>query len=139
MTTTTTTMAASVRANEGTRFVPGVRTRRCGGRTSANVASELSGTRRRNEYEIDRARERVKKKRKGKEKARRTEREDRNAHAEGREEGHTWRVRHDTVESERETPRMASVRGKEKRIDRERRGVDVEGEDARGGTYTVAS
>lgn len=68
------------------------------------------------------------------------EREDgENAHAEGREEGHTWRVRHDTVGGERETPRTAGVRGTEKRITSERRGCGGEGEDARGGTYTVAS
>lgn len=63
---------------------PRVRTRRCGGRTSANVASERASeraereTRRRNEYEIDRARERVKTEGKGRERGRtrRAERKD---------------------------------------------------------------
>ncbi|KYQ60494.1 Carbonic anhydrase-related protein 10 [Trachymyrmex zeteki] len=81
---------------------------------SASVASELSGTCRKNEYEIDRARERATKEGKGKERRENGE----SAHAEGREEGHTWRVRHDNVERrEREMP------WKEKGIQAWRRGV----------------
>lgn len=118
-------------------LVPRVRTRRCGGRTSANVASELSGTRRRNEYEIDRARERVKK--------------------EGREgEGETDRERTERARTRRaekkDTPgACATITGHERKGDAEdgwrawdgekdlREGRGVGGEDARGGKYTVAS
>jgi len=65
----------------------------------------------RTEKEKERCRE------KEREREREERAEERSAHAEGREKGHTWRVRRGTI-VERENPRWWLTRGKEKQIAR---------------------